>query len=98
MLYLIIYDISTDSIRNKIAKILIEASFERLQLSVFLGLENPKKDKRLWERLNENLKEEKDAKFYILPVPKSSLNNMISIGKNELDIKYLTGDKDSLFF
>ena len=97
MLYLIIYDITTDSIRTKIAKMLIEASFERLQFSVFLGLDNPKKNNVLWTKFTSILDKEPDAKFYILPIPKNSIKNIMCIGKNNLDIDYLTGEKDSLF-
>ena len=97
MLHLIVYDISSDRIRNKVAETLMEASFERLQLSVFLGLDNPQNNRRLWNKLNELLSAEPQAKFYVIPLPKSSIKNMVSIGENKLDIDYLTGDKDSLF-
>ena len=98
MLYMIIYDITNDAIRTKIADKLIEASYERLQLSVYIGLENPKKKKFLWDKLNDLLADEPEGKFYIFPIPKSSLTQMMNIGKNTLDIAYLTGDKDTLFF
>jgi CRISPR-associated endonuclease Cas2 len=97
MLYLIIYDITTDSIRTKIAKLLIASSFERLQFSVFLGLNNPQKDTILWKKFTEILQDEPEAKFYILPIPKNSIKNLMNIGKNNLDIDYLTGEKDSFF-
>ena len=97
MLYLIIYDITTDSIRTKIAKLLIASSYERLQFSVFLGLNNPKKDKLLWSKFTGLIDKEPDAKFYILPIPKNSIKNIMCIGKNNLDIDYLTGEKDNLF-
>ena len=97
MLYLVIYDIATDSIRTKIAKLLIASSYERLQFSVFLGLDNPKKDTELWKKFTELLKDEPEAKFYILPIPKNSLTSLMSIGKNSLDIEYLIGTKDSYF-
>ena len=94
MLYLIFYDITSNSIRNKVAKILIQEGYERLQLSVFLGLENIGKQVSI--QLEELLKAEPEAKFYMLPLPKSSIKNLKSIGQMNLDIDYLTGDKDSL--
>ena len=94
MLYLIFYDITSNSIRNKVAKILIQEGYERLQLSVFLGLENI--SMTVSNQLAEILKPEPEAKFYIIPLPKSSIKNIKYIGKMSLDIDYLTGDKDSL--
>ena len=94
MLYLIFYDITSNSIRNKVAKILIQEGYERLQLSVFLGLENIGKQVSI--QLEELLKAEPEAKFYMVPLPKSSIKNLKSLGKMNLDIDYLTGDKDSL--
>ena len=51
MIYLVFYDISTDKIRNKIARRLEAEGFERLQLSVFIGLMNPKTKPMLWKQL-----------------------------------------------
>lgn len=95
MLYLVFYDITSDKLRNKVAKILTQEGFERLQLSVFLGLEQIGQEASL--QLRDLLQIEPDAKFYIVPVPKSSIKNIQCIGKMNLDIDYLTGDKDSLF-
>ena len=97
MLYLILYDITTSAIRTKVAKILIKEGFERLQLSVYLGLDNPKKNLAIWMQLEKILKDEEDAKFYIFPIPKSSITNMQVIGKNDLDIAYLIGSKKTYF-
>ena len=94
MLYLIFYDITSNSIRNKVAKILIQEGYERLQLSVFLGLENIGKQVSI--QLEELLKAEPEAKFYIVPLSKSSIKNLKSLGKINLDLDYLTGEKDSL--
>ena len=95
MLYLVFYDITSDALRNKAAKILIREGFERLQLSVFLGWENLGNEAR--QQLKALLSAEPEAKFYVLPIPKSSIKNIKWIGKADLDIDYLSGDKDSLF-
>ena len=97
MLYLIIYDIAKNSVRTKIAKLLIKESYERLQLSVFLGNDDPMKNPFLWKPLNQLIKEDKLAKFYIFPIPKNSIRNLRSIGNMDLDIEYLCGEKETLF-
>lgn len=95
MLHLVIYDISSNSIRTKVAKLLIREGFERLQLSVYLGIDNPNDLPQIWAQLQMLLKKEIEAKFYIFPIPKSSLSNIKSIGELGLDIDYLLGNKNS---
>lgn len=97
MLFLIVYDISINSVRTKIARILITEGFERLQLSVFLGLTNPKANTVVWATINKLIQEDAMAKMYILPIPKSSLKNIKQLGIEKLDIAYLLGDKNSYF-
>ncbi len=97
MVYLVVYDISVNSIRNKVAKILIKESFERLQLSVFLGNEDPTKNYKLWQQFKDLIKDDKEAKFYVFPLPDTSLKNMQYIGQSDIDIAYLLGEKDSFF-
>ena len=98
MLYLVFYDIETTSIRTKIAKQLIAEGYERLQLSVYLGLDNPVGNVTLWHNLEQLLANEKDSKLYVLPIPRSSIKNLKKIGALNFDIDYLLGEKDSLFF
>ena len=97
MLYLIVYDISIDSIRTKVVKILIKESFERLQLSVFLGNENPIKNYSLWQQFQSLIKDDEEAKFYVFPIPDNSLKKMQYIGQSDIDVGYLLGEKDSFF-
>ena len=97
MLFLIVYDISVDSIRNKVSKILIKESFERLQLSVFIGNENPAKNHKLWQQFQNLIKDDDEAKFYVFPIPDNSLKKMQYIGQSDVDIEYLLGNKDSFF-
>jgi len=97
MLYLIIYDISSTPIRTKVAKILIREGYERLQLSVYLGLINPSVLPNVWQQLKHLLKNEEEAKFYVFPIPKSSIKNIKNIGKLEFDTAYMTGEKNSYF-
>jgi len=96
-MFLVFYDISSDPIRTKIAKRLVAEGYERIQLSVFTGLRNPKSDKTLWKALNDILEAEPEAKFYIIRIPPDNFRNLQMIGSNPLDIEYLLGEKYSLF-
>jgi len=96
MIYLIFYDIASDRLRNRIARLLISLGFERLQLSVFTGLENPVKNAYLWQNINKLLQKEPGSKLYVLPVRKDYFCAMQGIGIEELDLEYLAGIKRSL--
>ena len=96
MIYIIFYDIASDKLRNKVAKVLIIMGFERLQLSVFTGLENPVKNIILWQTINKILKNEPKAKFFILPVKKDYFCAMQGLGFENLDLEYLAGKRRSL--
>lgn len=98
MIYLLLYDISTNSIRTKVAKLLIQEGFERMQFSVYTGLENPYKNTYLWNKLSQLLQEEPTAKLYVIKLTKNNLKNMKIIGIFEQDIDYLIGEKRSLTF
>ena len=97
MIYLIAYDIKSDDIRLKIAKRLVAEGYERIQFSVFVGLKNPKKNKILWNNLNLWLKNEPLSKFYIIPLTHSNFKNITMIGKNNIDIDYMLGIKETMF-
>ncbi len=98
MLYLVFYDIENTSKRTKIAKLLIADGYERLQLSVYLGLDNPVRNQKLWKSLEDLLIDETSSKLYVLPIPGNSIKNIAKIGKLDFDLYYLAGEKDSLFF
>lgn len=95
--YLIFYDISDNAIRNKIAKKLIAEGYERIQLSVLIGNPHPKKNTALWTSLQQWLRTEPTAKFYVLKIPISNLIQMSTIGEKNMDIDYLLGIKNSIF-
>ena len=98
MLYLLFYDITTNSIRTKIARLLIAEGFERLQFSVYTALEDPEKNTLLWATLKKHLASEPTAKLYVIAMTKNNFKNMKIIGNFDHDINYLTGDKRSLTF
>ena len=96
-MYLIIYDISSDKIRAKIAKRLTAEGYDRIQLSVFSGIFSPKLNISLWKDLNLWIGNEKDAKFFVLktwdrkrlPYPFSTIRmkigNPIQITRDNFD-------------
>ena len=97
MIYLVLYDISNDRIRTKVAKSLIAEGFERIQLSVFLGTVNPKENIKLWNELQKWLSAEPHSKLLLLPLTKNNFRKMLILGDFFPDIDYLTGNKHSLF-
>ena len=98
MIYLVFYDITSDKIRNKVAKRLVAEGYERIQLSVFAGLADPKQSTQLWTDLTNWLSAEQTAKFYVVRVSKTSMENMTMIGEPEWGLDYLLGMRNSLFF
>ena len=98
MIYLLFYDITSNSIRTKIAKLLIAEGFERLQFSVYTGLENPEKNNLLWTTMCNMMQAEPTAKLYVIVLTKNNFRNIKIIGNFDHDINYLTGDKRSLTF
>lgn len=94
-IFLISYDISDNKKRNRIAKLLEQFGYERIQYSVFTGLTSPYRNKELWGKLqrltgSENLPENKIICFAI---SKTALQNMKIIGTFNTDITYLLGLK-----
>ncbi len=98
MIYLIFYDISSDSLRTKIAKRFIAQGYERLQYSVYAAIENPAQNLLIWNELTTLLKEEQTAKLYVIPVSKKNFRRIKIIGTFGYDLDYLMGEKRSLIF
>ena len=97
MIYLVFYDISTDKIRNKIARRLEAEGFERLQLSVFIGWMNPKTKPMWWKQLTTWAATDQLGKLYVIACTKKQFREMEAIGGNHMDIAYLIGDKNVIF-
>ncbi len=98
LMYLLFYDITSDSLRTKIAKRFVAQGYERLQYSVYTAIENPVKNVALWQELNLLLEKEPDAKLYVIPTSLNNFKMMKIIGKFDQDFDYLTGEKRSLIF
>lgn len=97
MIYLVFYDISSDQIRQKVAKRLIADGFERLQLSVLVGLFNPARRPGLWQQLQAWIQADQSGKLYIMACTKQQFSNMETLGNDEIDLSYLLGDKSVIF-
>lgn len=95
MVYLLCYDIKTNSIRSKIAKKLIENGFERIQKSVYLATTNPQRNKILWNTLEKLILQDKGV-VLVIPLSKNNFRSLKKIGIFELDIAFLLGEKHSL--
>jgi len=100
MIYLIMYDITDDKNRTKIAKALVKAGYERIQYSVFTGLEDPKKDIVLWETLNKYCKAEDTEKavLAIVKVPTHYFMATETIGQLPKELTYLAGLEHTMIF
>ena len=96
MIYLIIYDISSDRIRNRISKRLISEGYLRIQLSVFVGISDPSENTLLWNMLNLWLSDEEYSKLFVIAITKNKFRSMPKIGTLEYDIDYLLGEKHTM--
>jgi len=98
MNYLITYDISADTLRTKLATLLLQNACDRLQKSVFLA---PSFKKSEWiafqQALNTLLHEklsEKDS-IHLIPIQKKQLQEVVTFGNNETLVNFL---KESFYF
>lgn len=94
MIYLILYDITSTSLRTKVSKLLEKEGAERIQFSIFVTHFNPY-NSGLWKKLKTILKD-KNEKLFIIPILKRNFYNTKIIGTLDKDMEYLTGDLNSL--
>lgn len=92
-MYLIMYDIAKDKIRTKVSKMLVSAGYERIQLSVFAGPDDPKANTKLWLDIEKIMSKEPAAKLFVIEVLERKFLNMHIIGNFDIDLDYLTGQK-----
>ncbi len=96
MIYIIVYDIGLDKLRNKVSKRLIAEGYVRIQLSVFAGIIDPMSNANLWSDIKSWIKEEENSKLYSFATTKNNFKQMNIIGKLDYDIDYLTGSKHTM--
>ena len=98
MLFFVMYDISSNKVRNMVAKYLIKKGCFRIQRSIFLADLNTNK----YEQIKTDLAEvqasyENDDSILIVPITESYLNTMKIIGKS-LNIDIIMNKRNTLFF
>lgn len=94
---MIFYDISNNKLRTKVAKILIERGYERLQYSVYVGKFYPEYF-GMWEKLKKILAKNPEEQLYYLKLNEKNFRNLKIIGKFNHEMDYLCGQKSSLIF
>jgi len=99
MLYLIVYDITANKLRKKVADVLQAEGFERIQYSVFVGKYDPRQNEKLWKVLEKagNTTEQGSVKIFVIPMLKYHFQRMLMLGSALPDVQYLSGDKHTLF-
>jgi CRISPR-associated protein Cas2 len=92
----IIYDITNDSKRGKIAKLCKEAGLYRVQKSVFLGTIARNRLDELNLQIEEQVEEKTDS-VYIFPLCEQDFKKVRTMGQ-AFDRKLVTDEIKALFF
>ncbi len=95
MLIWVIYDISSDKDRTKIAKRCQEFGLQRIQKSVFLGDLPPQRADEIAEFSRELINEKTDAVF-ILPCCEADFEKRIVVGKKDFDEEMVQDTKKTM--
>lgn len=98
MLFLVMYDIENDKVRNEIAKYLIRKGCMRIQKSVYIA--NLKR--KTFDEISKTLREvqqmyENNDSILLIPVSSDEVRAMKIIGQN-VDIDLILGNRNTLFF
>lgn len=102
-MYLIIYDISENRIRTKVAKLLIRHGYERIQLSVFAGPFSPMANAHLWKQLQilcprSGEAESEGNSLMVVEVPIKQFVKIRAIGSMPFDMAEMTGTAHTLWW
>lgn len=95
MITWILYDISDDKARTKVAKYCKQAGLHRVQYSVFIGKLNPNEKDSLQLQIEDLIDEDND-KVYIFPMSQKELRETVLLGQ-AFDKKYVTDQVKALF-
>lgn len=103
MMYLIIYDITENRIRTKVAKLLVKNGYERIQLSVFAGPFSPVANADLWRQLQILCPRSGEAEsggnsLIVVEVPIKQFLKIHSIGSLPFDLAEMTGTAHTLWW
>ena len=89
--YYAIYDVTDNSIRSQIIRILKDAGFVRVQKSAFCGTLSGQEKKDLLERIKFAIKDENDS-FYLILTCNKCFGKINVVGK-AFDFDYVRGKK-----
>ena len=92
----IIYDITVDKSRNKVAKLCKEAGLYRVQKSVFLGTIERNRLDELTMQFEDWINEETDS-VYVFPLCQADFKKVQMLGQ-AFDKKLVTDEVKALFF
>jgi CRISPR-associated endonuclease Cas2 len=97
MPYLICYDISSDSLRTRIAKKIITTGLDRVNKSVYMGQLTDNALQQLEKNLDDLIRKkgEPEDSLIVLPVLPHQIQAMRIYGDNGLDKKELSGEKST---
>lgn len=98
MLYLACYDIESNRERLRIANHLLDLGYERIQKSVFVGLQNPEERSKLQEWLNANFGHKLTGGFVLIPLSQTSAKDAWHLGKTPPDWEYLSNKTETLIY
>lgn len=98
MIYLVMYDIEDDRVRNHIAKYLLSKGCIRIQKSVYMARTHQK----VFAEINETLKEVQAAydnhdSILLVPVQSTTVSSMKIIGK-DIQLQSLVDPPNTLFY
>jgi CRISPR-associated endonuclease Cas2 len=98
MLYLVMYDIEDNRVRNHIAKYLLSKGCIRIQKSVYVA----RTHQRTFQEINQTLAEVQAAydnadSIILVPVQSATISSMKIIGK-EVQLQSLTDPPNTLFY
>ena len=95
---LICYDISKNSLRAKVAKLILTVGLDRINKSVYLGAIKDSSLKILEQQLANLIQTKGDPQdsIIIIRVGKEDVRDMRIFGQNQLDTEELIGEKSTL--
>lgn len=96
MIAWVLYDISDDKTRTRVAKYCKQSGMYRVQFSVFLGQLSPTDKDSLELQISEIIDEEEDS-VYIFPMSKTELKATSLLGQ-AFDKKMITEEVRAMFF
>jgi CRISPR-associated endonuclease Cas2 len=98
MLYLAVYDIEHNRLRDKVAQRLIRFGFERIQFSVFVANLNQTQKQKLDATIAKLLEkiDEKTYKYMVMPLAESYVYKTDWLGKEKPSWDYHYGHQHTL--